>query len=78
MDEEKKEEKKIEIINGDGTNLDISPVYDHISTENPVNEITFDKIRKEFINILCEYLDESGLKYSIVDKYERYTITIRL
>lgn len=46
--------------------------------ENPVNEITFDKIRKEFINILCEYLDESGLKYSIVDKYERYTITIRL
>ena len=38
MDEEKKEEKKIEIINGDGTNLDISPVYDHISTENPVNE----------------------------------------
>ena len=38
MDEEKKEEKKIEIINGDGTNLNISPVYDHISTENPVNE----------------------------------------
>ena len=46
--------------------------------ENPVNKITFDKIREEFINILCEYLDESKLKYSITDKYERYTITIRL
>lgn len=46
--------------------------------ENPINKITFDKICKEFINILCEYLDESKLKYSITDKYECYTITIRL
>ena len=27
--------ENIEIVNGDGTNLDISKVYDHISTETP-------------------------------------------
>lgn len=31
-DEEKKE---IEVINGDGTEIDISPVYDHIILDKP-------------------------------------------
>ena len=29
------EKKNIEIINGDGTNLDISPAYDHLNVETP-------------------------------------------
>ena len=32
--EEKEEKKDIEVISGDGSNLDITPVYDHISGEN--------------------------------------------
>lgn len=28
-------EKDIKIVNGDGTDLEISPVYDHISTVKP-------------------------------------------
>ena len=31
---EKEKKKKIEVISGDGSNLDITPVYDHISGEN--------------------------------------------
>ncbi len=30
-----KEQKKIEVISGDGKNLNISPVYDHIDIERP-------------------------------------------
>ena len=33
--EEKKEKKDIEVITGDGENLDISPVYDHIKIDKP-------------------------------------------
>ncbi len=33
--EEKKEKKDIEVITGDGDNLDISPVYDHIKIDKP-------------------------------------------
>ena len=33
MDE--KDENKIEIVSGDGKDLDISPVYDHIDIEKP-------------------------------------------
>ena len=32
------DEKKIEIVSGDGSNLDISPVYDHLETEKPKHE----------------------------------------
>ena len=32
---ENEEEKKIEIVSGDGSDLDISPVYDHIDIEKP-------------------------------------------
>ena len=31
--EEKEEKKDIEVISGDGSNLDITPVYDHINGE---------------------------------------------
>ena len=30
MSEEKQDKKEIEIVSGDGSNLDISPVYEHI------------------------------------------------
>lgn len=33
--EEKKEEKKIEIVSGNGSDLNISPVYDNISISKP-------------------------------------------
>lgn len=37
MDEEEKKKipKKIEVIKGDGKNLDISPVYEHIKDTEP-------------------------------------------
>lgn len=31
----KEEKKEIEVVNGDGSNLDISPVYDHIGAAKP-------------------------------------------
>lgn len=30
--------KKIEVVNGDGKDLDISQVYDHIKSDNPPND----------------------------------------
>lgn len=33
--DEKKGEKKLEVITGDGSNLDISPVYEHINAAKP-------------------------------------------
>lgn len=35
MTGEKEEKKEIEIISGDGSNLDISPVYEHINAAKP-------------------------------------------
>lgn len=32
---EKKSNKKIQIVNGDGSDLNISPVYEHINSDNP-------------------------------------------
>lgn len=34
-DENNKDKKEIEVINGDGSNLLISPVYDHIKDVKP-------------------------------------------
>ena len=34
-DENNKDRKEIEVINGDGSNLLISPVYDHIKDVKP-------------------------------------------
>ena len=33
-----KDNKKIEIVSGDGKDLNISPVYDHIDIEKPKEE----------------------------------------
>ena len=35
MDCEKKDKKDLEVISGDGSNLDISPVYEHINAAKP-------------------------------------------
>lgn len=35
MANEKDDKKEIEIISGDGSNLDISPVYEHINAAKP-------------------------------------------
>ena len=35
MSDKKDEKKEIEIVSGDGSNLDISPVYQHISAAKP-------------------------------------------
>ncbi len=32
------EKKKIKVVNGDGKDLDISPVYNHIDVEKPKDE----------------------------------------
>lgn len=44
MSEEKnKDSKNIEVITGDGENLDISPVYNHIKINKPTNNTNKDK-----------------------------------
>ena len=35
MSEDKEERKDLEIVSGDGSNLNISPVYDHINAGKP-------------------------------------------
>ena len=37
MADEKDNKKQIEVINGDGSNLEISPVYEHINSVKPKN-----------------------------------------
>ena len=37
MSEEKEDKKEIEVVSGDGSNLDISPVYEHIKVAKPQN-----------------------------------------
>ena len=50
--EEKKDIKDIEIVTGDDSNLDISPVYDHIKGNRPKTqdekpkEIVIPKVKK--------------------------------
>ena len=38
MSEEKQDKKEIDIVSGDGSNLDISPVYEHIAAAKPKNK----------------------------------------
>ena len=38
MSDEKENKKQIEVVNGDGSNLDISPVYEHIEAVKPKNK----------------------------------------
>ena len=51
MSEENKEEKKIEIVSGDGKDLNISPVYEHLEIEKPKKEkkedIVIPKVKKD-------------------------------
>ena len=35
MSEEKEDKKEIEVVSGDGSNLEISPVYEHINAAKP-------------------------------------------
>ena len=37
MSNEKEDKKQIEVVSGDGSNLNISPVYEHINTAKPKN-----------------------------------------
>ena len=37
MADEKENKKEIEIVSGDGSELDISPVYEHINAAKPKN-----------------------------------------
>lgn len=34
-DKEKEEKKDLEVVSGDGHNLDISPVFEHLSSAKP-------------------------------------------
>lgn len=34
-EEEKEEQKQIEVVTGDGSDLDISPVYEHLNAAKP-------------------------------------------
>lgn len=38
MADEKEEKKEIKVVSGDGSNLDISPVYEHIEAVKPKKE----------------------------------------
>ena len=37
MADDKENKKEIEIVSGDGSNLDISPVYEHLNAAKPKN-----------------------------------------
>ena len=45
MEDEEKKEKKIEVVIGNGEDLNISPAYDHIDIEKPKE----DKEKKDII-----------------------------
>lgn len=38
MSEEKNEKKDLEIVSGDGSNLNISPVYEHLNATKPTSK----------------------------------------
>ena len=46
MSEEKQDKKEIEIVSGDGSNLYISPVYEHIDAAKPKSK---DKKPKDIV-----------------------------
>ena len=55
-EEEKKEKKDIEVVTGNGDNLDISPVYDHVKIDKP--DVNRDKNKKIIIPNAKEDNDE--------------------
>ena len=46
MADEKEEKKEIKVVSGDGSDLDISPVYEHINAARPKNK---DKKPKDIV-----------------------------
>lgn len=50
------EKKNIEIFNGNGEGLDISPLYDHINIENPISEENNEQV------IIPENIDQSKVE----------------
>ena len=61
------EKKNIEVVSGDGSNLDISPVYDHINVSKPLSSdkkpknviIPKENSKKEKLSIKKEKKEES-------------------
>ena len=50
MSEEKKDEKKeIEIVNGDGSEIEVSPVYEHLNAVKPKTKDKEEKKEKIII-----------------------------
>ena len=46
MPDKNENKKEIEVVNGDGSTLDISPVYDHLNAAKPKGK---DKSKKNII-----------------------------
>lgn len=44
MDENEEEKRDIDVISGDGSEIDISPVYDHVILDKPNKNEKKDKI----------------------------------
>ena len=44
MDENEEEKRDIDVISGDGSEIDISPVYDHVILDKPNKNKKKDKI----------------------------------
>ena len=44
MDENEEEKRDIDVISGDGSEIDISPVYDHVILDKPKKKKKKDKI----------------------------------
>ena len=62
-DEEKEEQRQIEIVTGDGSDLDISPVYEHLNAAKPKS---IDKKEKDIV-----IPKESKIKKEDTDKNEK-------
>ena len=62
-DEEKEEQRQIEVVTGDGSDLDISPVYEHLNAAKPKS---IDKKEKDIV-----IPKESKFKKEDTDKNEK-------
>lgn len=49
MEDIEKEKKEIEVVNGDGSDLNFSPVYDHLNAAKPKPKTDDDKKKKIII-----------------------------
>lgn len=57
--DENEEKKDIEVITGDGENLDISPVYDHIKIDKP--DVNRDRKKQIIIPNAKEETDDDSV-----------------